>query len=658
MGNIWKSVSFILFFLNSSIQGKTQTPFDCNGRVYRVVEEQGGTTFQELLIHPEKQEIKFLDLRFFRGIKINGIGYRQSDNLIYGLLLGTTYRLCRIDANFNVEELRVLNLPNNLLFVSGDISPDNKYLVLLGYSPTEPGNLLALVDLETPEFQTEIFPISILGRNGGVKCADIAFHPTDGSLYGYDHEGRRLIKIDLEHKQINTSLFPSNDIIKGNIPSIFFDAFGNLFGIGSEREVQSNRSWFHFNTVNGQVEKMKDLLFEGNQDGASCPYKIHLLNKVSRRSLYRCTEATFELVIINKSPFIQRQIQLKDTLPQGVTIIDLEKQPFGGNIISAIGSNILAIDDMTIPIGIDTIRFKVEIENSAPEIQFYNHAFLFNINNEYQIKPDTVLSDDPLTPAFNDPTFFKVSGLKVEFDDPSVTICAGQTALISVSLEGDYELNWSTGSNSNEIRVNNSGFYSLTITTSCEKATGTLEVGRSDINVVLPKSISIEEGEQVRLSPQITSESPLVSFFWKVSPFNNLNCNTCENIEIYPEISTVLTLSVENEDGCVDQEQTRIEVNDFEILFPNVFSPNGDGINDTFYFQGRSTHTVSVLRIFDRWGDLVYEKENIMTNDPSSGWNGTIGKKIANSGTYIWQAEFVAKNRQSEIRSGSVLLMR
>ena len=56
---------------------------------------------------------------------------------------------------------------------------------------------------------------------------------------------------------------------------------------------------------------------------------------------------------------------------------------------------------------------------------------------------------------------------------------------------------------------------------------------------------------------------------------------------------------------------------------PNVFSPNGDGLNDIFtLFTDSDVKEITLLEIYTRWGDLVFRKKNYLPNVPTEGWDG------------------------------------
>ena len=66
------------------------------------------------------------------------------------------------------------------------------------------------------------------------------------------------------------------------------------------------------------------------------------------------------------------------------------------------------------------------------------------------------------------------------------------------------------------------------------------------------------------------------------------------------------------------------------IYVPNVFTPNGDGVNDVYFLM--STNITSFnLNIFNRWGQLIFN-----SNHPSKGWDGSYGGKEVPDGVYIY----------------------
>ncbi len=96
--------------------------------------------------------------------------------------------------------------------------------------------------------------------------------------------------------------------------------------------------------------------------------------------------------------------------------------------------------------------------------------------------------------------------------------------------------------------------------------------------------------------------------------------------------------------GCDNELSKIVEIGAKEDVFPNAFTPNGDGANDVFRPIFPCEVVFSNLKVFSRWGELVFE-----TNEPLTGWDGRINGLDAPSDVYVWRVEYEA------IRSGEQL---
>ena len=94
------------------------------------------------------------------------------------------------------------------------------------------------------------------------------------------------------------------------------------------------------------------------------------------------------------------------------------------------------------------------------------------------------------------------------------------------------------------------------------------------------------------------------------------------------------------------------------FFIPNTFSPNNDGSNDVFYLRGTGIFRVKTLRIFNRWGEVVFENREVPVNNPSAGWNGYYKGKPAQADVYIYQLEILCANGELIKYSGNIALIR
>jgi CHU_C Type IX secretion signal domain len=100
----------------------------------------------------------------------------------------------------------------------------------------------------------------------------------------------------------------------------------------------------------------------------------------------------------------------------------------------------------------------------------------------------------------------------------------------------------------------------------------------------------------------------------------------------------------------------------FAIYLPNVFSPDDDGKNDFFtaYVDPTALPEIEYLRIYDRWGGLVFEKKSFLPNDPLLGWNGSwanSGKKVLN-GVYVVHCKIRFSDGSFLIKSTDLTVVR
>lgn len=134
-----------------------------------------------------------------------------------------------------------------------------------------------------------------------------------------------------------------------------------------------------------------------------------------------------------------------------------------------------------------------------------------------------------------------------------------------------------------------------------------------------------------------------VDFVW--APAQYLTSPTVLNPFANPPVDTWFVLAGENEQGCIMMDSVFVKVLPaFKI--PNVFSPNGDGINDFWEIRGLSAYPNSRLQVFDRYGKLVFSSVGY-----PKPWDGTQQGRVLPSGVfyYILDPGFGAKPRQGSV---------
>jgi len=147
---------------------------------------------------------------------------------------------------------------------------------------------------------------------------------------------------------------------------------------------------------------------------------------------------------------------------------------------------------------------------------------------------------------------------------------------------------------------------------------------------------------------------------WRWTPAEFLDCATCARVQALPDFTTKYRVEVENVYGCkaADDVVLHILCNQSAIFMPNAFTPNRDGRNERIYPKGKGVKEIEWLRIYDRWGTLVFENTHFAINAPAAGWDGRSGNKEAPMGTYIYSMQTVCEGGEKFEFKGSITLIK
>jgi len=138
-------------------------------------------------------------------------------------------------------------------------------------------------------------------------------------------------------------------------------------------------------------------------------------------------------------------------------------------------------------------------------------------------------------------------------------------------------------------------------------------------------------------------------------------CQDCLESMVSPWETSVYHLQVTSVTGCVVEDEVTIYVIEKGKFFiPNIFTPNGDNVNDEIRFA-TSPGIARVLKwvVFDRWGNAVFGKTDFDPNDSSVYWNGSAqGSEKLNPGVFPYVIELELVNGNKETHHGTITLVR
>lgn len=144
-------------------------------------------------------------------------------------------------------------------------------------------------------------------------------------------------------------------------------------------------------------------------------------------------------------------------------------------------------------------------------------------------------------------------------------------------------------------------------------------------------------------------------FFYSWFPNYHLTNDKIKNPIADPPVTTQYFVKGVTEYGCEIEDSITIRISPETLLdLPNAFSPGaGTSINDELRIIKRGIATLKFFRIYNRWGQLVFE-----TTDIYKGWNGRLNGAIQPLGVYVYVIDAITSTGKRFTKQGNVTLIR
>ena len=187
------------------------------------------------------------------------------------------------------------------------------------------------------------------------------------------------------------------------------------------------------------------------------------------------------------------------------------------------------------------------------------------------------------------------------------------------------------------------------VNTAPVKEVEVFELPQNHINYEMERSIiptvyfsqNIADGEQI---------------IWEIAGLHRASTSTF-SYEFKKKGNYLVKCTIVNEFGCSTTKSEKINIEeDYNLLAPNTFTPNGDTKNETFIPKALLVNNLPfTMTIYDKSGNLVFQ-----TTDTNIPWDGLYTKDLlpAPDGSYIWIVKLTNDNGEEEVYQGTILLMR
>jgi len=262
----------------------------------------------------------------------------------------------------------------------------------------------------------------------------------------------------------------------------------------------------------------------------------------------------------------------------------------------------------------------------------------------------------------------------VHWDEPIAAVLASESIRCFGDGDGKIDIQNVTGGNSPfTYSFNNQAFSTQQSFANLSPGTYTLRV-RDNFGCAWERSVVLTEPEE--LSVELTANDTAI-FLGQFVQLNALPMPNGVNLveidwapeglayaplslqqRLRPETHTEFVVRITDQNGCVAEDRIWVSVYNHNIYVPNVILPGSESNTWFTVFAGGGVPEVRLLRIFDRWGEQVFERFGFLPNVPTMGWDGSYLGQPMNPGVFAWYAEVLLFDGRVVFLKGDVTVVR
>ncbi len=246
-----------------------------------------------------------------------------------------------------------------------------------------------------------------------------------------------------------------------------------------------------------------------------------------------------------------------------------------------------------------------------------------------------------------------VANIKFLPDPPQPELdidCDALEIIVNIASSPAWRILWDNGDTSRQTTYNNGTQANIKLNAlpNCEKQfILLLPPLPKESDLIEIRDTTVQQNQSIGLNPNE----------WTVlwSPSEITTCDTCINTTLLPKEDARVTVYLTHISGCIYESSFLIKTLKATetILVPNIFSPNGDGSNDTWEISPSPNILIKSCSIYNRWGNLVYSSYSGKVK-----WNGTFNGQLCNPAVYVFLINYIDENGENKTMTGDISLIR
>ena len=318
------------------------------------------------------------------------------------------------------------------------------------------------------------------------------------------------------------------------------------------------------------------------------------------------------------------------------------------NVGNCVASDSILVDyavPMTVDLGPDTMlcpgaTLTLEVTNPGASFEWIDHSTL----STYMISQPGMywVAAQVMGCSAIDTISVAYITLPENLLGEDTTICAGETILLDATFE-DASYTWQDQSTDPILLASEAGTYAVVVSLKGCSVGDSIQLDFAlPITFDLGVDRTICDGEQLLLDPGLSND---LHFLWQDQSTSG-TLVVQDAGEYWLQVNDACGITADTVSVAVDQCQCH-------LYFPNVFSPNGDQVNDEALPVASCEMAYCRLQIFDRYGDQLYETQEI-----GRGWDGTTKSLPAQSGVYVYVVVYAYQDGIQRVLTGDVTLLK